>query len=165
MFCIIHSLREFDPWGGGKRREQKSNLIVSVHWHLASSCLRLTCALSGVSQRVKVALRAPVYVRAVCVCWHWASSFICIGHYWPQFIPQRRGTYVHFLKFCSGSFLGSLVLVMQETWVQSLGWEDTLEKGMATHSSILAWRIPWTDEPGGLQLSMGSRRVRHNLSN
>ena len=77
----------------------------------------------------------------------------------------RGGVHVHFLKFCSGSFLGSLVPVMQETWVQSLGWEDTLEKGMATHSSILAWRIPWTDEPGGLQLSMGSRRVRHNLSN
>ena len=40
---------------------------------------------------------------------------------------------------------------MQETWVQSLGWEDSLEKRMATHSSILAWRIPWTEEPGGLQ--------------
>ena len=39
---------------------------------------------------------------------------------------------------------------MRETWVQSLGWEDPLEKGMATHSSILAWRIPWTEEPGGL---------------
>ena len=37
---------------------------------------------------------------------------------------------------------------MQETWVQSLGWEDTLEKGMATHSSIFAWRIPWTEQPG-----------------
>ena len=44
---------------------------------------------------------------------------------------------------------------MRETWVQSLGWEDPLEKEMATHSSILAWRIPWTEEPGGLQ-SMGS---------
>ena len=43
---------------------------------------------------------------------------------------------------------------MQETQVQSLGWEDPLEKGMATHSSILAWRIPWTDKPGRLQ-SMG----------
>ena len=42
-----------------------------------------------------------------------------------------------------------------------LGWEDLLEKGMATHSSILAWRIPWTEEPGGLQ-SMGSQSVRHN---
>ena len=50
---------------------------------------------------------------------------------------------------------------MQETQVQSLGWEDPLEKGMATLSSILAWRIPWTEEPGGLQ-SMGSQRVRHD---
>ena len=40
---------------------------------------------------------------------------------------------------------------MQETWVQSLGWKDPLEKGMATHSRILAWEIPWTEEPGGLQ--------------
>ena len=40
---------------------------------------------------------------------------------------------------------------MRETWVRSLGWEDPLEKEMATHSSILAWRIPWTEEPGGLQ--------------
>ena len=50
---------------------------------------------------------------------------------------------------------------MQETMIQSLGWEDPQEKGMATHSSILAWRIPWTEEPGGLQ-SMGSQRVRHD---
>ena len=49
---------------------------------------------------------------------------------------------------------------MQETQVQSLGWEDPLEKGMATHSSILAWRIPWTEKPSGLQ-SMGSQRVGH----
>ena len=40
---------------------------------------------------------------------------------------------------------------MQETWVQSLIWENSLEEGMATHSSVLAWRIPWTEEPGGLQ--------------
>ena len=50
---------------------------------------------------------------------------------------------------------------MQETQVQSLDWEDPLEKGMATHSSILAWRMPWTEEPGGLQ-SMGLQRVRHD---
>ena len=47
---------------------------------------------------------------------------------------------------------------VQETWVRSLGWEDPLEKGMATHSSILAWRIPWTKDPGRLQ-SKGSQRV------
>ena len=50
---------------------------------------------------------------------------------------------------------------MQDTWVQSLAWEDPLEKGKAAHSSILAWRIPWTKEPGRLQ-SIGSQRVRHN---
>ena len=50
---------------------------------------------------------------------------------------------------------------MQETRVKSLGWEDLLEKEMATHSSILAWKIPWTEKPGGLQ-SMGSQRVGHN---
>ena len=50
---------------------------------------------------------------------------------------------------------------MQEMGVRSLGQEDPLEKEMATHSSILAWEIPWTEEPGGLQ-SMGSQRVRHN---
>ena len=50
---------------------------------------------------------------------------------------------------------------MPEIWVQSLGWEDPLEKGMATYSSILACRIPWTEKPGGLQF-MGSLRVGHN---
>ena len=49
----------------------------------------------------------------------------------------------------------------QETWVQSLAWEDPLEEGMATHSSILAWKIPWMEEPGRLQ-SMGSLRVGHD---
>ena len=49
----------------------------------------------------------------------------------------------------------------QETWVQSLGGEDPLEEEMATHSSILAWKIPWTEELSGLQ-SMGSQRVEHN---
>ena len=66
------------------------------------------------------------------------------------------------------SLLASLVIQMvknspavQETWVQFLGQEHPLKKRMATHSSILAWRIPWTEEPGGLQ-SMGTQRVRHN---
>ena len=50
---------------------------------------------------------------------------------------------------------------MWETWVRSLGWEDPLEEGMATHSSIVAWRIPWMEEPVGLQ-SVGLQRVRHD---
>ena len=68
----------------------------------------------------------------------------------------------------TGSFVGSLVAqrvkhlpAMQETWVRFLGQEDPLEKEMATHSSILAWRVPWAEEPGGLQ-SRGSQRVGHN---
>ena len=51
----------------------------------------------------------------------------------------------------------------KETWVRSLGWEDPLEKEMSTHSSILAWEIPWTEEPGRLQCA-GSQRVRHDLA-
>ena len=50
---------------------------------------------------------------------------------------------------------------VQETWVLSLGQEDLLEKGMATHSSILAWRMPWAEVPGGIE-SMGSQRVEHD---
>ena len=53
---------------------------------------------------------------------------------------------------------------LQETWVPSLGWEDPLEEGMATHSSIFAWRIPWREEPGRLQ-SIGSQTVTHDSSN
>ena len=53
------------------------------------------------------------------------------------------------------------LLAMWETWIQSLGWENPVEKGLATHSSILAWRIPWTEEPGGLQ-SMKSQTVGYD---
>ena len=68
------------------------------------------------------------------------------------------------LQYSWASLVAELVKnlsAMQETWVQSLGWEDPLEKEKATHSSILAWRIPWTEEPGRLQ-SMGLQRVGHN---
>ena len=57
--------------------------------------------------------------------------------------------------------MGKNPSAMKETWVQSLGQEDPLEKGMAIHSSILVWRIPWTEEPGRLQ-SMGLQRVGHD---
>ena len=65
--------------------------------------------------------------------------------------------------FPDGSAVKNLP-AMQETRVRSLGWEDALEEGMAIHSSILAWRIPWTEEPGTLQ-SMESQRVGHNWRN
>ena len=64
-----------------------------------------------------------------------------------------------------GASLGAQMVknlpAMRETWLQLLGWEDSLKKGMTTHSSILAWKIPWTEEPDRL-LSMGSQRVRHD---
>ena len=68
------------------------------------------------------------------------------------------------LQFSWASLVAQLVKnppAVQETWVQSLGWEDPLEEGKATHSIILAWKIPWTEEPGRLQ-SMRSQRIRHD---
>ena len=82
-------------------------------------------------------------------------------------IEQEKNTFFFFKAALSckrASLVAQMVknlLAMQKTRVQSLGWEDLLEKGMATHSSILAWRNPWTEEPGGLQ-PMGSQRVGHN---
>ena len=64
------------------------------------------------------------------------------------------------MDFLGGSVVKNLP-AMQETWVRSLGWADSLEEGMETHSSTLAWRIPGMGEPGGLP-SMGSHRVRHD---
>ena len=60
------------------------------------------------------------------------------------------------------SLSGTEAAATQEMWVQSLGWEDPLEEAMAIHFSILAWRSPWTEKPGGLQ-SIGSQRARHDL--
>ena len=71
-------------------------------------------------------------------------------------------TYMKYLE-CRASLLAQTVKIlptMQETWIQSLDWEDLREKGMETHSSILAWRIPWTEEPERLQ-SMESQYMRY----
>ena len=72
-----------------------------------------------------------------------------------------RTGFIFYLRFNRTSLVAQMVknlLALQKTWVQSLGWEDPLEKEKATHFSILAWRIPWTEEPNGLQ-SMGSQNV------
>ena len=84
-------------------------------------------------------------------------------------LREKENKYLHMhISLLAASIWASLVVqlvknlpAVQETWVQSLGWEDPLEKEMATHSSILAWKISWTEEPGGLQ-SMGSQRVGHD---
>ena len=71
---------------------------------------------------------------------------------WPLFADARTSLVAQTVK---------CLPTMWETWVRSLGWEDLLEKEMATHSSTLAWKILWTEEPGRL-LSMGSQRVGHD---
>ena len=86
-------------------------------------------------------------------------------HSWQQKKQNQEqsgspGSHNEGLCLCEGfpgGSAGKESPAMQETWVQSLGWEDPLAKGTATHSSILAWRTPWTKEPGGLQ-SMGPQR-------
>ena len=73
-------------------------------------------------------------------------------------------SFMHDFLTCGTSVVAQTVKnlpAMRETRARSLGWDDPLEKGMATHSSILAWKIPWTEDPGRLQ-SMRSQRVGHN---
>ena len=86
----------------------------------------------------------------------------------PSLIPglgRSAGEEIGYaLQYSCASLLAQTIKnmpAMLETWVQSLGWDDPLEKGTAILSSILAWRIPWTEEPGKLQ-SMGSQRIRHD---
>ena len=84
----------------------------------------------------------------------------------PQALPPASQVLVHLFSVPGASLVAQSVKnlpAVQETQVQSLDGEDTLEKERATHSSILAWKIPWTEEPGGLQ-SVGSQRVRHDLA-
>ena len=78
-----------------------------------------------------------------------------------RFLGERIGYPLQYSWTSSVAQMVKNLPAMQKTWVRSLGWEDPLEEGKATHSSILAWRIQWTEEPGGLQ-STGSQRVRHD---
>ena len=98
-------------------------------------------------------------IRTVCL-WDFQNIVsLCGGHLNKRCCERISiGLWVY-LGFPGGSIENSPA--MQEIQVQSLGQEDPLEEGMATHSSILTWRIPWTEEPGGLQ-SMRSQRIRHN---
>ena len=98
------------------------------------------------------------------------ESEVLISHWTPWKHHRQPGamqifeTNVVFEKHAKQALVAQTVKktsVMQEIWVHSLGWEDPQEKRIATHSSILAWRIPWTEEPGGLQ-STGLQRVGHD---
>ena len=83
----------------------------------------------------------PYYTSAFSTC----PFVICILNKWASLVAQ----------------MVKRLPAIRETWVRSLGWEDLLEKETAPHSSTLAWKIPWTEEPGGLQ-AMGSLRVGHD---
>ena len=108
----------------------------------------------------------PYSVLTHSKAWGYLLNYICNSS-----LPLRKGRYFPLLgaNVCiAHRNMTSTVAqrlkhlpTMRETWVRSLGGEDPLEKEMAMHSSILAWRIPWTEEPAGLQ-STGSQRVRHD---
>ena len=94
------------------------------------------------------------------LCWQSDGLlFNMLSRFVIGFLPRSRHLLISCLQFLGGS--DSSLSAVQETSVSSLGREDPLEKGMATHSSILSWTIPWTEELGGLQ-SMGLQIVRHD---
>ena len=111
--------------------------------------------------------------KSFCIVWKLYSIF-CEKPSWKGIFLKKESvgiyiyiyTYIH--TYIHTYTWASLVAqteknlpAMSQSWVHSLGWEDPLEEGMTTHSSILAWRIPWTEDPGRLH-SMGSQRVRHD---
>ena len=87
-------------------------------------------------------------------------KYLLSGPSWKKFANLWLKTEAYFGASLVAQTVKNLP-AMLETWVQALGQEDPLEKGMATHSSILAWRSPWTEEPGGLK-SMDAQRIRQN---
>ena len=119
---------------------------------VAQSCLTLSdpmdCSLPGSS----------VYGIFQAIVLEWIAIFFSKG----SSRPRDRTQVSRIVDRCSlvAQTVKNLP-AMQETWVRSLGWEDLLEKAMGTYCSILAWRIPWTEEPGRLQ-SMGLQRVGHD---
>ena len=144
-----------------------------VYLHHAKLLVSLSISVRKEKPLIKLeALHFPT-AKPTCFCSrHLASSrllWISCASVSPPFI---FGAGVHTLSpsqaSCSGNHPPSLLcwaslvaLIIEETQFRSLDWEDPLEKELETHSRILAWRIPWTEEPGGLQ-SMGSQRVGHN---
>ena len=141
---------------------QQSSFWSSIckQWTLGKplSCFHL-CRFLGTSQTRHEAVPKRIWVQDFfpnCCIFFIDSVFCCCRCYKsPCFL--RGSLYSQIARRLGVSRL----CAMWETWVRSLGWEDPLEEGMATHFSVLAWRIPYGEEPGGLQ-SMGSQRVRHN---
>ena len=139
--------------------------------HVWFFCDPMGCSLSGSSVHGLSQARILAWVSiSFSRGSSWPGDQICISCICRQFfttdLPGKP--LVKKMKSSNIKFPGHLVVknlpAMQEMQVRSLGWEDPPEKEMATHSSILAWRIPWTEEPVRWQ-SMRSQRVGHNLAN
>ena len=93
------------------------------------------------------------------------SSVLALVLFFGAQLGQTATVILLLIRFYGASLVAQMVKSLPTMWevqVQSLGWDDPLEKGMATHSSILSWRIPWTEEPGRLQF-IRSPRVGHDL--
>ena len=133
--------------------------ISKFRWHFTCPVeCTLTCELCGCSWKHSGHHPTPIPTLHLVILIIPAHFFFLLKCMYVS-MYLRCKTYV-----CKTSLVAQTVKhlpTMRETRVQSLGWEDLVEKGMATHSSTLAWRIPWTGKPGRLQ-SMGSQRVRHN---
>ena len=139
--------------------------------HICAPCIRgcLQTSVPGELPKSDLSLSVPkktpfsyIYVSLPPACLgHLSWMLASPGHLRNQLVnvPHKDSLII----FMDSQLEASHTVGLWETWVQFLGWEDPLEKEMATHSSILAWEIPWTEEPGGVQ-SMGMQRVRHDWS-
>ena len=153
------------------------SLIIPVAGHFLEMQDYLGISLFFWSGKKKPALLCQPLVQPGVAMWHvWSERChrrFAVGARGSSWFPCGRESlqvvlfpspalFLHLL-WCLWASLEAQMInnlpIVQETWVRSLGREDPLEKGMALHSSILAWRIPWTEEPGGLQ-SVGSQRVK-----
>ena len=148
-------LHDTDNHGGVITHLEPDILECEVKWALESISMNKASGGDGIPVELFQILKDDAVKVLHSIC-----QQIWKTRQWPQdwkrsvFIPiPQKGK----VKECSNY----PIIAMEETWVQSLGWEDPLEKGKATHSSVLAWRIPRTREPDGLP-SMGSHKVRHD---
>ena len=173
---IKNTIQQFHFWifiqRQWKNLKRYSGIIVQL-----LSCVWLFATHGLQHSRSPCPLPSPEVCPSLCPLHGWchpaSSSSYTLFFFCPQSFPASR-TFPMSLLFASGdqntgaSTWASLVAqsvknlpAMWQTWVWSLGWEDPLERGMATYSNILAWRIPWIEDPGRLQ-SMGLQRVGHD---
>ena len=144
MFLLLHdSLRIF----------LQDNRFQSWHFSFSISKILFPC-LQAVLHLMRSDWSFESMFPYVCVILLHLQNFLFLG--FKHFRPSPMAQWVK---------NSPAMQETQETWVRFLGQEDSLEEEMVTHSSILAWEIPWTEDPGRLQQSMGSQRVGHNWAN